>query len=80
MFIVEAVMGGCVMKLTKDTTAEMTGFRVVCDNCGSLSIKPTDPAKATSLTVIQCARCGAVRGTLADLQDLARRADDVFEF
>ena len=46
----------------------------------SLSIKLIDPTKATSDTAIECGRCNAVRGTLADLQKLARLANDVFEF
>jgi hypothetical protein len=55
-------------------------LKIVCDQCGSLSIKPIDPAAAPDLTVIHCRRCNAVRGTLADLQELARHSADVFEF
>jgi hypothetical protein len=68
------------MNLAEQTTAERTGFKVVCDHCGSLSIKLIDPASHASATVVQCGRCNAVRGTLAELHDLARRANDVFEF
>jgi hypothetical protein len=46
----------------------------------SLSIKVADPVNAPGATPVQCGRCGAVRGTLAELRDLARRGDDVFEF
>jgi hypothetical protein len=56
------------------------GFKVVCDQCGSLSIKLTNPANEASTTAIQCGRCSAARGTLADLQDLARRDKDIFDF
>ena len=66
------------MNLAQQTAAENAGFKVVCDICGSLSIKLVDPAQVAS--VIHCGRCNAVRGTLADLQDLARRGKDVFEF
>ena len=68
------------MNLAQQTAAEKSGFKVVCDICGSLSIKLIDPTKATSDTAIECGRCNAVRGTLADLQKLARLANDVFEF
>jgi hypothetical protein len=68
------------MNLTQQTAAEKAGFKVVCDICGSLSIKLMDPAKATSDTAIECGRCNAVRGTLADLHKLARLANGVFEF
>ncbi|MBR0697562.1 hypothetical protein [Bradyrhizobium lablabi] len=57
-----------------------TGFKIVCTDCGNLSIKPTDPAHASDDTVIECRRCSAVRGTMADLQVLARRGRDLFEF
>jgi hypothetical protein len=67
------------MNVTQQTAVEMR-FKVVCDNCGSLSIKLSDPINLASATAIQCGRCNAVRGTLADLQDLARRGKDVFEF
>ena len=55
-------------------------LKIVCDQCGSLSIKPIDSTAAPDLTVIHCRRCNAVRGTLADLQELARHSADVFEF
>jgi hypothetical protein len=57
-----------------------SGFSIVCAECGSLSIKIVDPATAPDTTLVHCGRCGAIRGTLADLHDLARRSTDVFEF
>jgi hypothetical protein len=57
------------------------GFSIVCAECGCLSIKiVVDPATAPDTTLIHCGRCGAIRGTLADVHDLARRSTDVFEF
>jgi len=53
---------------------------VVCNHCGGLSIKMMDPTKLAPTATIHCGRCDAVRGTLADLHDLARQAKDVFEF
>jgi hypothetical protein len=56
-----------------------SGLQIVCDACGSLSIKAIEPAAGPG-TSIHCGRCNAVRGTLADLHELARRSADVFEF
>jgi hypothetical protein len=53
---------------------------MVREACGGLSIKTVDPAAAPDATLIHCRRCNAVRGTLADRHDLARRSADVFEF
>jgi hypothetical protein len=69
-----------VVTLAQHTTVESAGFKVVCNICGSLSIKLVDPAQVASATTIHCGRCNAVRGTLAELHDLARRGKDVFEF
>jgi predicted Zn finger-like uncharacterized protein len=55
-------------------------FKIVCENCGSLSIKVSDPANSPAATVVQCGRCNAVRGTVGDLHDLARRGTELFEF
>ena len=59
---------------------ERSGFKIVCNNCGSLSIKVADAVNAPSTTPVQCGRCGAIRGTLADLHHLALRGGDIFEF
>jgi len=59
---------------------ERSGLKVVCDECGNLSIKAIDPTSATDLAKVHCGRCNAVRGTVADLRELARRSTDVFEF
>ena len=57
-----------------------TGFKIICTDCGSLAIKVADPAHASGDTTIECRRCNAVRGTVADLHTLARRGRDLFEF
>jgi hypothetical protein len=59
---------------------EQSGFKVVCCQCGSLSIKMADFANAPAETKIECGRCTAVRGTLAELHVLARTGNDSFEF
>ena len=68
------------MNLAQENTRERSGFKVVCCVCGSLSIKVTDLANAPDDTLIECGRCRAVRGTVAELHVLARRGGDVFEF
>jgi hypothetical protein len=67
------------MSIDLHQSGKRPGLKIVCEACGSLSIKAIDPA-APGETLIHCGRCNAVRGTLADLQELARRGTDVFEF
>ena len=57
-----------------------TSLKVVCEACGSLSIKAIDIANASDDELIHCRRCDAVRGTVADLRELARRSTGEFEF
>lgn len=59
---------------------EPSGLKVVCDVCGSLSIKAIDPANAADSASIHCRRCNAIRGTIADLRALARQGTGDFEF
>jgi hypothetical protein len=68
------------MNLAEHATRARSGFRIVCDCCGGLSIKMADPTTSPDTALVQCRRCDAVRGTLGELHDLARRATDVFEF
>ncbi len=56
------------------------GLKIVCEVCGSLSIKPIDPAEANDGVEVHCRRCNAVRGTIADLRALARQSTGDFEF
>jgi hypothetical protein len=47
-------------------------FAVVCDNCGSVSVR-SDYAEATPpSTIIKCNVCDSPRGTLGVLQSLAK--------
>jgi hypothetical protein len=66
------------MNLQQQTVS--SGFKIVCTDCGSLSIKATDPSRASDDTIIECRRCSAARGTVADLHVLARRGCDLYEF
>jgi hypothetical protein len=68
------------INLAQNPTSERSAFKMVCDSCGSMSIKMTNPPSTASDAPIHCGRCGAVRGTLAGLQNLASRSSDLFEF
>ncbi len=57
-----------------------TKLKVVCEDCGDLSIKAIDLANAPDSVEIRCRRCNAIRGTVADLRELARRSTGEFEF
>ena len=61
-------------------TREGSGFQMVCADCGSLSIRVEDPVNSPVTTLVLCGCCGAVRGTLGELHDLARLGTDSFEF
>jgi hypothetical protein len=47
------------------------GFQVICANCGCLSIKIEEPLKSAREAVVYCGDCGASRGTVGALRDLA---------
>ncbi len=68
------------MNLAQHQPAAVAGFRIVCDCCGSLSIRIVDPANSPASALVQCRGCDAVRGTLGDLRDLGRSGTEVFEF
>ena len=48
-------------------------FQMVCDDCGSLTIKIENPEGACRETVVYCGHCGAPRGSMGALRDLADR-------
>jgi hypothetical protein len=69
------------MASAEDTaTRARLRFKIVCEDCGSLSIKVADPANSPATALVRCARCNTVRGTLEELHELARRGGDLFEF
>jgi hypothetical protein len=69
-----------VENMTADRSYERPGFKCICESCGGLSIKAAPPSDAPATALVMCGGCNAVRGTLADLQELARRGSDAFEF
>ena len=46
---------------------------MVCADCGSLAIKIENPEKAFRDAIVYCGQCGASRGTVGALRDLAAR-------
>ena len=46
-------------------------FQIVCISCGGLAIKIEDPVKAPREATVYCGDCGAARGTVGALRDLA---------
>jgi hypothetical protein len=50
-------------------------FQMICDDCGSLAIKIDNPVSASRRTIVYCGECGASRGTVGALRDLAVRPD-----
>jgi hypothetical protein len=46
-------------------------FQIVCINCGCLAIKIEDPVRAPREATVYCGDCGAARGTVGALRDLA---------
>ena len=56
------------------------GFRIVCTNCGCLSIRIEEPLKALREAIIYCGDCGNSRGTMGALRNPAvqRYSDVVF--
>ena len=73
-------MSIAMMSAEDVATRQASRFKIVCEDCGSLSIKVADPANSPAATPVKCGRCGVVRGTLGELHDLARRSTDSFEF
>jgi len=59
------------MNLPEGRFSERPSFKVVCENCGSLSIKVAAVStNSADDAIVQCGRCAAARGTLADLHAL----------
>ena len=50
-------------------------FQIACADCGSLAIRINNPASASRNTIVCCGECGASRGAMGALRDLAVRPD-----
>jgi len=47
-------------------------FKLVCSECGSISVKFALPVRQDD-GAVECSRCGAYRGTYRQLHDLSLR-------
>jgi hypothetical protein len=54
---------------------EHSSFKLVCDVCGSLTIKIENPTTAFPSTIVKCGRCDAPRGTIGALRDYSLTKD-----
>ena len=54
-------------------------FQIVCSKCGGLAVKIENPRRASRETIVCCGDCGASRGTMGGLRNLAvlAKAHDV---
>jgi len=50
-----------------------TDYKMICDQCGSLTITLPTEVLASPQTLLTCGRCGAPRGTLQSLRDRSNR-------
>jgi hypothetical protein len=50
-------------------------FQIVCIDCGCLAIRIEDPVTASREAIVDCGDCGASRGTVGALRDLAVQAN-----
>src|SRR5258708_2006333 len=56
------------------------GFKIVCSNCGALTINAVDLTGAAETAQIRYGRCDCHSWTVADLHDLARKNTGAVEF
>jgi hypothetical protein len=47
------------------------GFQIVCANCGCLSIRIEEPLQSSREEIVYCGDCGASRGSVGALRDMA---------
>jgi hypothetical protein len=49
-------------------------FKLVCEQCGSLTIALPIEARPDPCSILKCGRCGCARGTLQSLRDTSIQA------
>jgi hypothetical protein len=59
------------MKSGGANSDKASDFMVVCNHCGSVSIRYDDCEGGSLTTIVRCGGCNSPRGTLAALQVLA---------
>lgn len=50
-------------------------FQIICGDCGSLAVKIENPESPSREAIVYCGDCGASRGTMGALRDMAVRPD-----
>ena len=50
-------------------------FKLVCEQCGSLTVALPIEAQPDPCSILKCGRCGSPRGTLQSLRDTSIQAD-----
>jgi hypothetical protein len=50
-------------------------FKLVCEQCGSLTVALPIEAQPGPCSVLKCGRCGSPRGTLQSLRDASIQVD-----
>ncbi len=60
--------------MNTNSTNNNIEFQIVCVECGCLAIIIEDPVKASREAIVYCGDCGASRGTVGALRDLAVRS------
>lgn len=58
----------------EEAFADQTGYKMICDRCGSLTITLPAEVVPSPQSVLTCGRCGAPRGTLQSLREQSSRA------
>jgi transcription elongation factor Elf1 len=58
---------------TEKALADDIDYKMICEQCGSLTIALPVEAKPSPNAVLSCGRCGAPRGTLQSLRDRSNR-------
>jgi hypothetical protein len=49
-------------------------FKLVCEQCGSLTVALPVEAQPDPCSILKCGRCGSPRGTLQSLRDTSVQA------
>ena len=49
-------------------------FKLVCEQCGSLTVALPVEAQPDPCSILKCGRCGSPRGTLQSLRDTSIQA------
>jgi hypothetical protein len=66
--------------IESQATTANPGFRIQCTSCDGLGITFDCTENAPSSTQINCRHCGAPRGTLGSLREMAKTSrNDLFD-